>query len=322
MGRYFPKINLRPDLPPGSEVDKPHAVRRKGYILLLVGLVFVVALFLHLKGKNRKESPQILVKVDTIKSKKKEATPPPSPEPQTPQEKKESSPSPPSPSPEKTIPEKTLEVRLPQPTEKVPVQEKTTSKIQLPSSSLAQEESPQPVKKGEEEKVTRLQIILFPGLHPVKVKNTLDGKGIEFKEENREVTTTLWRVMVETSPSSSDKDRQKLKELTGSTPWRLKKGKKLYLVVFSLKEKEPSQDLAKKLESKGFKAQVAPITKKVTLKVLVFPIQEKEWEKLRTILEKLGAQVVESGLLDHSTPLSQPVSTTSQGKGSASSLPR
>lgn len=311
MGRYFPKINLRPDLPPGSEAHKSPTTRRSWLVFLVVGVLVIIGLFAYFGGNRKKEPPRITVKVGTTKPQNKEAPPlAPTPPSQGQEESHHEETTPPP------LPLKTQKIIIPHPREKVATEQGTfPSKSGIPASGPAQ-------KKPPSREVERLQVVLFPGLHPVKVKEALAREGIEFKEGHREVTTTLWRAMVETPPASIERYREKVKGLTGSTPWRLKTGNKLYLVVASFKDKEPARDLVKRLESRGFKTRVIPVSKKVNLKVVVFPIQEEKWKSLKTTLEKLGAQVVESGLLDHNTPLSQPASTTSQGKGSSSSLPR
>ncbi len=314
MGSYFPKINLRPDLPPGSERSTPHSNRRAFYILLGVGLLVFLALYAHFKGTGKKK-PQtgVVVTMGPTKppshKKPKKVLPPPS---EAQEQKVEAAKAETPPPP----PVKTQEIRIPQSQEKMaPREELPVSKIQIPSPNLGQKKEPFPGEKI-------LQIALFPGQNPVKVKKALASEGVEFQENIQGTVVTLWRIMVETSPRTLKQDRQRVEKITGARPWRLKTGGRLYLVAASFKEKEATGELAKELEKKGFKTRIAPVTKEVKLKVLSLSLAEDLWKKLEPQLEKLGAQVLEVRALDHKASLSQPASTTSQGKASHLPLPR
>ena len=307
MGSHFPKINLRPDLPPGSEVGPPSKARRARLVLLGVGLLLLVAILAHFKGGQKKEKPRITVKVGTTQSKEREKPLffPPS----TPGGKEKNI-------PQSTTPTPGESPALPPRTQGKTLQNVSPANTQNPSFRPLQE------KHFSSGKGERLKVVLFPGLYPGKVKEFLAQKGIPFHEGTREETTTLWRVLVETTPETEKGDITKLKRLVGTAPWRLKHEGKIYLAVASFKEKVLTRRLTERLKTQGFKTTLVPVNKKVNLKVISFSLSKDQWEGLKPSLDKLGAQVLKPSPLESKASLPPPASTTSQGKGSSAPLSR
>ncbi len=307
MGSHFPKINLRPDLPPGSEVGPPSKAKRARLVLLGVGLLLLVALLAHFKGGQKKEKPRITVKVGTRHSKERE--------------KPLFLPTSALGGKEKNIPQSTTPTpgeshALPPRTRGETLRNVSSAKTQNLSFKPFQENSPPPWKEEI------LEVVLFPGLCPRKVKEFLAKREVSFHEGTKEETITLKRVLVETTPGTEKRDITKLKRLVGTVPWKLKYRGKTYLAVASLKEKALTKNLTEKLKTRGFKTILVPVNKKVNLKTIFLSLSKDQWKELKPSLKKLGAQVLETSPLERKASLSHPTSTTSQGKGSSTPLSR
>jgi len=180
--------------------------------------------------------------------------------------------------------------------------------------------TPKTLKQKKREKKGEILVVLFPGKRPKQVKNTLSLRGIAFQEGKRKTTITLWRVMIKASPSTVDSKASKVKGITGTLPWKLTMKGTLYLVVASLSEREEAERLGKALEKAHLKALILPIKRTIELNSLTFHVRKDQWPSLKHLLKKLGVHFLEETPLNQRSSLLQPVSTTSQGKGSSSSL--
>ncbi len=285
MKRPLPRVNLKTDLPPGSEMEKRPKKTGPRYLILVAGLFALIALLFYFKGPRRpRVPPKEMVKPEA-----------PHPKPSIPKgNTRETSP------PSRVTP-KAQEQASPSP----PLKPSEKETLQKP-------------KMGE----ALMRIALFPGQYPQHVKGILRQKGIDFQAGKMESTTTLWRVMVKASSPGGTLESQKLGKIMRVTPWKLKKKGAMYLVVASLKDRDRAQRLTENLKGAGFPSTLSPVSGRVKLEVFSFTVKKREWDTLKPLLEKLGAQVLEEQALDHKASLSQPTSTTSQGNGSPLPLSR
>ncbi len=194
-----------------------------------------------------------------------------------------------------------------------------TSLQKTPSAERWDGEIPDSMKTLPKGKIL---VVLFPGKKPQQVKKSLSLRGISFQERRRKTTITLWRVMVEATPSTVATKASVVRKITGTPPWKLTMKGTLYLAAASLSDGKGAKRLGKTLEKAHLKVLILPIKRTIELNSLTFHIEEDQWLSLKPSLERLGVHFLEETPLEKRTSLFHPVSTISQGKGSSRVLSR
>lgn len=290
MRRLLHGINLRADAPRRIVVeDEPK--RKPRLLFLVVGLLILLVISTLPKTLRKNEGPEIR-EVEI----------------QTPYHQPSTSP---RPAPPTSLPKNPSTERW----DRVPDGMKPLGKGVSPSKGDNPFKPPNQ-KKGE------ILVVLFPGKRPQQVKKSLSLRGIAFQERRRKTTITLWRVMVEATPSTVATKAAVVREITGTPPWKLTMKGTLYLAAASLSDGKGAKRLGKTLEKAHLRVLILPIKRTIELNSLTFHIGEDQWPSLKPFLERLGVHFLEETPLEKRTSLFQPVSTISQGKGSSHVLSR